>query len=89
MVWMHIRDRAGGCDGRRTTPSGSLRAFRRRVIGARSHSCPTTVGTIEQVADAVRAYEAVGVDELLIQMHEPYDFADARAAARELRAALE
>jgi alkanesulfonate monooxygenase SsuD/methylene tetrahydromethanopterin reductase-like flavin-dependent oxidoreductase (luciferase family) len=34
---------------------------------------PTTVGTVDDVAAAVRAYAAVGVDELLLQMHEPYD----------------
>ena len=85
MVWMHIRD-SEGMRWRRIAQSGSLQVFRPRRIGApspyrrlraRSNKLPTRCGH----------YEAVGVDELLIQMHEPYDFAS-MARLSELRAAL-
>ena len=85
MVWMHIRDRAeDAMDVHRairvaagfppTTDRGAL-------------SLPTTAGTVEEVADAIRAYESVGVDELLLQMHEPYDRATLERLP-ELRARL-
>jgi alkanesulfonate monooxygenase SsuD/methylene tetrahydromethanopterin reductase-like flavin-dependent oxidoreductase (luciferase family) len=85
MVWMHIRDREGDAmDVHRAirVAAGFPPASDRGAL-----ALPTTAGTIEQVAAAVRTYEAVGVDELLVQMHEPYDFAS-MARLAELRAAL-
>jgi alkanesulfonate monooxygenase SsuD/methylene tetrahydromethanopterin reductase-like flavin-dependent oxidoreductase (luciferase family) len=84
MVFMHLAD----------TRADALAAYggvRLAAFGpAEDHPFapiePLTVGTIDEVARSVRAYEAVGVDELLIQMHEPYDFGTLKRLS-ELRAA--
>jgi alkanesulfonate monooxygenase SsuD/methylene tetrahydromethanopterin reductase-like flavin-dependent oxidoreductase (luciferase family) len=73
MAWIHLRDHredAMAAHNAIRVAAGMPTSTER---GAQS-IVPFTIGTIDQVADAVRAYEAVGVDELLIQMHEPYDF---------------
>ena len=71
MVWLHLADRR----------EGAVAAYH-RVRAAAGFSpdndnfapaVPMTVGTVDEVARAVRAYEVVGVDELIVQLHEPYD----------------
>ena len=85
MVWMHIRDRAeDALEAHRAirVAAGFPQASDRGAL-----ALPTTVGTVEDVADAVRAYQRVGVDELMVQMHEPYDL-ESIERLREVRAAL-
>ncbi len=87
MVWMHIREQ-------REDAVAAHKAIRvaagMPVTSERGATAvvPGAIGTMAQVAEAIRAYEAVGVDELLIQMHEPYDFATLERLP-ELRAALQ
>jgi alkanesulfonate monooxygenase SsuD/methylene tetrahydromethanopterin reductase-like flavin-dependent oxidoreductase (luciferase family) len=87
MIWMHIRDRReDALDAHK-----QIRAAAGMPVTSERGAAaivPGAIGTIEQVAEAVRAYEAVGVDELLVQMHEPYDFATVQRLG-ELRAGLE
>jgi alkanesulfonate monooxygenase SsuD/methylene tetrahydromethanopterin reductase-like flavin-dependent oxidoreductase (luciferase family) len=85
MVWMHIRERADDAmdvHGAIRVAAGFPPESDRGALAV-----PTTAGTIEQVADAVRAYEGIGVDELLLQMHEPYDL-ETLERLSELRAHL-
>jgi alkanesulfonate monooxygenase SsuD/methylene tetrahydromethanopterin reductase-like flavin-dependent oxidoreductase (luciferase family) len=85
MVWMHIRDGAeDAMDVHRAirVAAGFPPTTDRGVL-----SLPTTAGTIEQVAGAIRAYQSVGIDELLLQMHEPFDLETLRRLP-ELRAHL-
>jgi len=87
MVWLHLRDSREDA----TAAHNAIRmAAGLPVASDRGAAAlvPGAIGTVEQVAEAVRAYEAVGVDELLIQMHEPYDFETLERLA-ELRAACE
>jgi len=85
MIWMHIRDRA----------EDALEAHRSIRVAAGfpvasdrgALALPTTAGTADDVIAAVQAYEAIGVDEVLIQMHEPYDL-ESLERLPELRARL-
>jgi alkanesulfonate monooxygenase SsuD/methylene tetrahydromethanopterin reductase-like flavin-dependent oxidoreductase (luciferase family) len=87
MVWMHIRDK-------REEAIEAHKAIRAAagmpVTSDRGATAmvPGAIGTLDEVAAAVRAYEQVGVDELLIQMHEPYDFVTLERL-NQLRAAVE
>ena len=86
MVWMHIRERPEDA----VAAHNAIRAAAGMPVTSERGATaivPGAIGTIEQVAEAVGAYEAVGVDELLIQMHEPYDF-ETLERLEELRAAL-
>jgi alkanesulfonate monooxygenase SsuD/methylene tetrahydromethanopterin reductase-like flavin-dependent oxidoreductase (luciferase family) len=86
MVWMHLADRR----------EEAIRAHHAVRVAAGFHTeddnfapiAPITVGTVDDVAMAARAYETVGIDELLFQFHEPYDFRTLELLP-ELRAALE
>src|SRR4051794_37932777 len=71
MVWMHIRERSE--DAFETHRAIRVAAGFPPDSDRGALALPTTVGTVEDVAAAVRAYAAIGVDELLLQMHEPYD----------------
>ena len=85
MVWIHLRDRReDAVDAHRAVRAAA--GFPVEDNGF-APVAPMTVGTVEEVAEAVRAYENVGVDELLVQMHEPYDFASMERLG-ELRARL-
>lgn len=86
MVWMHIRDRAE--DAVATHKQIRVAAGFPPDSDRGALALPTTVGTVEDVAAAVREYEAIGVDELLLQLHEPFDF-ETLERLPELRAALE
>jgi alkanesulfonate monooxygenase SsuD/methylene tetrahydromethanopterin reductase-like flavin-dependent oxidoreductase (luciferase family) len=71
MVWLHV------ADGR----EDAIEAYQAVRVAAGfspdndnfAPAVPMTVGTIDEVAEDVRAYESVGVDELIVQLHEPYD----------------
>jgi alkanesulfonate monooxygenase SsuD/methylene tetrahydromethanopterin reductase-like flavin-dependent oxidoreductase (luciferase family) len=87
MVWLHIRDttrEAAATHNAIRVAAGMPRASDRGALAVVAGA----IGTIESVADTVRAYAAVGVDELLIQMHEPYDL-ETLARLPELRAAIQ
>lgn len=86
MGWIHLRDRREDA----VAAHNAIRVAAGMPVtsdrGAQS-AVAATIGTIDEVAEAVRAYEAVGVQEILIQMHEPYDFETIGRLA-DLRAAL-
>ena len=71
MVWLHVADRR----------EDAIEAYQAVRLAAGfspdndnfAPAVPMTVGTIDEVAQAVRAYQSVGVDELIVQLHEPYD----------------
>ncbi|HEY7023768.1 MAG TPA: LLM class flavin-dependent oxidoreductase [Candidatus Limnocylindrales bacterium] len=86
MAWIHLRDRREDA----IAANNAIRLAAGMPITAERGAqsvVPGTIGTIDEVADAVRAYEAVGVDEMFVQMHEPYDFESMERLA-DLRAAL-
>jgi alkanesulfonate monooxygenase SsuD/methylene tetrahydromethanopterin reductase-like flavin-dependent oxidoreductase (luciferase family) len=87
MVWLHIRDQpheAVAIHNSIRVAAGMPATSERGALAV----VPGAIGTIESVVEAVRAYGAIGVDELLIQMHEPYDF-ETLTRLPELRAACE
>jgi alkanesulfonate monooxygenase SsuD/methylene tetrahydromethanopterin reductase-like flavin-dependent oxidoreductase (luciferase family) len=86
MVWLHIRDQTDEAIATHNSirvAAGMPATSERGALAV----VPGAIGTVESVADAVRAYQAIGVDELLIQMHEPYDF-ETLTRLPDLRAAL-
>jgi len=85
MIWAHVRDRTQDA-------VAAHRAVRLAMNLAPTDEdgkpvVPLTAGTVEEVAHAVRAYEKVGVDELMLQMHEPFDY-ETMERLGELRAVL-
>jgi alkanesulfonate monooxygenase SsuD/methylene tetrahydromethanopterin reductase-like flavin-dependent oxidoreductase (luciferase family) len=86
MIWMHLRDRREDA----LAAHKAIRAAAGMPVTSEQGATATVagaIGTVDEVAAAVRAYEAVGVDELLLQLHEPYDYETLERLA-ELRAAL-
>jgi alkanesulfonate monooxygenase SsuD/methylene tetrahydromethanopterin reductase-like flavin-dependent oxidoreductase (luciferase family) len=72
MVWMHIRDRTA--DALEAHRAIRLAMSLPPTDDQGQPVRPLAAGTVDAVAQAVRAYARVGVDELLLQFHEPYDY---------------
>lgn len=85
MIWAHIRDRTQDAVEAHQAVRLAMNLPLADEVG--KPIVPLAAGTVDAVADVVRAYEKVGVDELILQLHEPFDYGTMERLG-ELRAAL-